>query len=437
MRAPMRRPGIIRPMTDRGLPIVDGAPACPFVAFEDDRDGRGLAPDHRHRCFAEPKPAPRALAHQEAYCLSSAFPVCPTFQDWARREAAATRGDGGQVAAEPESGQVEELPDRTPMPPLDLEPRHASSDDAPQPVEPRRNPPRDWAAPPPWSDQDAEVPPMTAPPPATGDDQWSGDDRQPADAGAWGGAAQGLSASSAYRWAGPDPSEPPPARSVAPLPPAGRLAASPPVDRDARLEDAPPDDHGGRTGAAPDRRDDRRGGREPRAAAGPQVSQRDPQDPADLFGPAWEPPRRYEAYPSLRTRVGLPSVGRPSSLGLAAIAVVLAAAVLFFLGPMLLGIGSNDGGTGSATEPPSAAASATPAPTPPPAPTPQIYVVARNDTISKIARRFGMTQEELLAANPQIKNPNRINVGDKITIPVPAVPDATGAVSGGSASPGS
>ena len=82
--------GIIAPMSERGLP-TEGAPACPFVAFEDDRDGRSTAPDHRHRCFAEPRPAPRALAHQEAYCLSSAFPVCPTFQDWARREAAAAR----------------------------------------------------------------------------------------------------------------------------------------------------------------------------------------------------------------------------------------------------------------------------------------------------------------------------------------------------------
>src|SRR6188768_1259093 len=82
------RPGIISRMTERGLPSMDGAPACPFVAFGDDRDGRSTSPDHRHRCFAESPPAPRALAHQEAYCLSSAFPVCPTFQDWARREAA-------------------------------------------------------------------------------------------------------------------------------------------------------------------------------------------------------------------------------------------------------------------------------------------------------------------------------------------------------------
>ena len=67
---------------------MDGAPACPFVAFGDDRDGRSTSPDHRHRCFAESPPAPRAVAHQEAYCLSSAFPVCPVFQEWARREAA-------------------------------------------------------------------------------------------------------------------------------------------------------------------------------------------------------------------------------------------------------------------------------------------------------------------------------------------------------------
>src|SRR4051794_12890515 len=110
-------------MTDRGLPVVDGAPACPFVAFEDDRDERATSPDHRHRCYAEARPAPRALAHQEAYCLSSAFPVCPTFQDWARREAAyARRASSG--ATEPDG----------------------ADDDGP-----RRNPPRDWSAPPPWA----------------------------------------------------------------------------------------------------------------------------------------------------------------------------------------------------------------------------------------------------------------------------------------------
>src|SRR6266700_3012842 len=78
-------------MTDRGPQIVNPARACPFVAFADERDERSTVPDHRHRCYAEEVPAPRALAHQEAYCLSSSFPVCPTFQDWAKREAARAR----------------------------------------------------------------------------------------------------------------------------------------------------------------------------------------------------------------------------------------------------------------------------------------------------------------------------------------------------------
>src|SRR5215207_7636160 len=98
---PVMLPGIIARMTERGLPSMDGAPACPFVAFGDDRDGRSTSPDHRHRCFAESPPAPRALAHQEAYCLSSAFPVCPVFQDWARREAAHGRGTGDRAETAP------------------------------------------------------------------------------------------------------------------------------------------------------------------------------------------------------------------------------------------------------------------------------------------------------------------------------------------------
>ena len=84
----------------------------------------------------------------------------------------------------------------------------------------------------------------------------------------------------------------------------------------------------------------------------PGAASKTPQDPAELFGPAWEAPRRYEAYPSLRTRVALPSFGGISRIGVAAIAVVLAAVVLFFVGPMLLGIGgSNPGGGGAPAAP--------------------------------------------------------------------------------------
>jgi LysM repeat protein len=65
-----------------------GQAACPFVAFEDDRDHRAERPDYRHRCFAAAEPEPRATAHQERYCLSPAFAQCPIFLDWARQEAA-------------------------------------------------------------------------------------------------------------------------------------------------------------------------------------------------------------------------------------------------------------------------------------------------------------------------------------------------------------
>lgn len=61
---------------------------CPFVAFDDERDLRSAVPDRRHRCYAVAEPEPRALAHQERYCLSPTFTSCPIFQDWAAREAA-------------------------------------------------------------------------------------------------------------------------------------------------------------------------------------------------------------------------------------------------------------------------------------------------------------------------------------------------------------
>jgi hypothetical protein len=410
---------IIAPMTDRGLPIVDGAPACPFVAFEDDRDGRATAPDHGHRCFAEPRPAPRALAHQEAYCLASAFPVCPTFQDWARREAAAARPSHSEARDADEQG-----PGSRPMPPRELEARHVNESDTPLPVPPRRNPPRDWAAPPPWS---VEPPPASGwatpgqpagGPPASGYPS-ERDTRRATDAAAWGAASAGLAGSAADRLAGPGWDEPiPPSAVGASAHEHGPDEAYAPYGgRDAGQAPAPP---------PPGRA----------AAASRQPARRPSNDPSDLFGPAWERPRRYEAYPSLRTRVGLPGFGRPSGIAIAAISLVLAAAGLFFVGPMLLGIGGDDDGTDRESPTPRAEATATPLPTPVPEPTPQVHIVAKKETLSKIAKKYGITLEELLAANPQIKNPNRIDIGDEITIPVP-VEDAggTGAEGGEEAPP--
>ena len=49
-------------------------------------------------------------------------------------------------------------------------------------------------------------------------------------------------------------------------------------------------------------------------------------------------------------------------------------------------------------------------------------MVKPGDTLNKIAKKYKVTVDQLLAANKQIKNPNKIAVGDEITIPVAAEP---------------
>jgi LysM repeat protein len=62
--------------------------------------------------------------------------------------------------------------------------------------------------------------------------------------------------------------------------------------------------------------------------------------------------------------------------------------------------------------------SRTPLPTPVPVPTPgQTYTVIRGDTLRIIAARFGVTVDDILRLNPDIKNPNIISVGQKIVLP--------------------
>ncbi|MEW5991010.1 MAG: LysM peptidoglycan-binding domain-containing protein [Chloroflexota bacterium] len=363
-------------MTDRGLPLVDGAPACPFVAFEDDRDARATSPDHRHRCYAEVRPAPRALAHQEAYCLSSAFPVCPTFQDWARREAAQARA----ATQDASSGSVDDrlvapaTPDVAPLDPM------AGQADSSQ-----RNPPRNWAAPPPWlssrdaAPDDGDEPDVEIQPPIRGG---------------------GLAGSFADRLAGGTGGRVQPA-------PGEHLSA--PVERSVDDAGAADDGWGEGPGRMAQPRP-RRPGRDDRAAGAPA-----------LPGPSWERPRRLEAYPTLKTRLGLPSVHLPPLLvGVAAL--VLGAIALFFL-PLLLGVG-NDPGAGGATATPglSALPSGTPAaPTPTPAPTQLIYTVQEGDTMTIIADRFGVPLAALIEANREtIPNPDILQIGQQVVIPAAA-----------------
>lgn len=44
------------------------------------------------------------------------------------------------------------------------------------------------------------------------------------------------------------------------------------------------------------------------------------------------------------------------------------------------------------------------------------HTVARGDTLWELARRYGLGLEQLVALNPQIKNPNLIRVGEKVRV---------------------
>ena len=144
-----------------------------------------------------------------------------------------------------------------------------------------------------------------------------------------------------------------------------------------------------------------------------RVHRRDP----DPEAPSWERPRRYEAYPTLKTRVGLPNLPR---IGVAVVAVVAAAAALFFLPPLFLGLGDEPSPGAGASSGASAAPAVSSEPTPLPSPTPQTYVIKKGDTLSKIATRFGVTIEDILAVKTEtIKDADRITVGQEIVIPVP------------------
>ena len=329
-----------------------------------------------------------------------------------------------------------------------MDPGPGPDDDLPIESRPRRNPPRDWAAPPPWATglgpgatvsprssgaprpvdpvpdtpPSADAPSFLAPPPRSTE-------------------GQGLAGSAADRLANGE--------SIADVMPA----TGAPSTRSADLPSAAPDPElaglvagAAATGAAG------AGARsatpmtdEQRAAAGyppatrsgrrPAVSSTRPagrsQDKSPQLehvqhdGPSWEHARRYEAYPTIKTRTGFGGMPGLPRVALLAGALGIAALALFFL-PALLGVG---GGGGTASPSPSATprVTASPSPTAVPEPTPQVYVIKEGDTLSKIAKRNDITLDELLAANKEtIKDPDKISVGDEIIIPVPVPEDVSG-----------
>jgi hypothetical protein len=418
-------------MTERGLPIADGAPACPFVAFEDDRDERATSPDHRHRCYAEAKPAPRALAHQEAYCLSSAFPVCPTFQDWARREAARSR----------------------PEPP-----KSSTSMDAVAAGGSQRNPPRSWQAPPPWVGGRGEGARADADGTLWEDD----DDSADVDDGAAlepeiPRRGRGLSGSYADRVAADssgglddddaddddldEDDDLAPARSMAPQRPQQRQERQEPRGHDDAWDDelpgGPPeppirrrreresdrfamgtDERTGAGGSGGGNGGGRGNGGGGGGGGGGRERRHD-------IAPEWERAKPLEAYPTLRSR-SLSGLSIPPII-VAVVALALAAAVLFAL-PGLLGFGSPQSAASASPSTPLITAVPSINPTPVPQPTQVTYTVQSGDTMARIAGRFGVTLQELIDANKDtIPDPNRLQIGDVLTIPVPLPTELPGA----------
>lgn len=55
----------------------------------------------------------------------------------------------------------------------------------------------------------------------------------------------------------------------------------------------------------------------------------------------------------------------------------------------------------------------------PPCPNGFLYTVKRGDTLSRLALRYDLTFQDLITANPGITNPNLLPLGQEVCIPLP------------------
>jgi hypothetical protein len=288
--------------------------------------------------------------------------------------------------------------------------------------EPRRNPRRGWASPPPWmnrgegrpddADLDAHDPGLDA-----------------AEAGLAGSVADRLAAST--RGAGAEPG------SGASGPGEPAPSGGQPLDDDLQPAEErgdwdPRADEGrnARQSEPPPRyRERERARTEPTEPDGRLANARQGGvDRKHEVAPSWERPARLEAYPTLRSR-RMPNIALPPIL-VALVALLLAALILFLL-PGFLGLGGPQAG---ASPTPATQASGGPlgsvVPTLIPAATQQIYVAKSGDTMSKIANKFHVPLATLVEANKtNIPDPNRLKIGDQVIIPSASAPAASPAAS--------
>ena len=424
-------------MSQRGELFGESPQACPFIALELDRDRRSDKPDYRHRCFAEPTPQPRAIAHQEAYCLSSEFAACPIFQGWAMRAAArpvpVPSGYEGRAAAP-----------QAPMP--TVAEAQAAAAQAPLPVDvppvvpaPGEAWPADTFNPAPSVDMPAQLAAF-----------------EPADSGAGAGLDDFAAAAAdepvpSFESAAPVEQEPvrPSAWSTASSSPSASPAVpAAPAFLQGGANDAMPDEPAGFDDDAPvpeflAGRSERAPAPRPRSSK-PEIAYRETVSREDLV-PSWELTGQYGA--DLNDERGHRR-GRMDDEGggggdrfrglLIAIAVVgilaLGVAGVIFV-PGLLANRPAVSPTPAITVPPtvfgptlppvtitpvaSIGPTLAPTATPEPEATPRLYRVKSGDTLGKIAQRFGVTVADILAANPEITDPDQIVPGQVIVIPRP------------------
>jgi LysM repeat protein len=400
-------------MSQRGELFGESPQACPFIALELDRDRRSDKPDYRHRCFAEPTPQPRAIAHQEAYCLSSEFALCPIFQGWATRAAARpvpvpSGYEGRPAKAQAPMPTVAEAQVSAAQPPLPV--------DVP-PVVPA--PGETWPAgafnPTPAVDTPSQMAAFEPASPAVDMPPF-----EPELPSAWSTAGAGSAAPAFLEGVATEPAQAAPDDQFDAAPVPGFLS--------------------GRSERPPSAR--------PRASR-PDVQFRETVSREDLV-PSWELTNRYGAdlsdgHGGRRGHDddddgGAGDGGRLGGLVTAiAVVVILALGVagVIFLPGMLAGrpaatptpaitlaptfLGSPSPPVATVTPVATIGPSLAPTATPETAASPRLYRIKSGDTLGKIAQRFDVSVADILAANPQITDPDHIEPGQFITIP-PAQP---------------
>jgi LysM repeat protein len=351
-----------------GLLFDEGPTACPFVALDRDRERRADEPDTRHRCYATPTPEPRALAHQRNFCLTANFSACPIFQDWAIRSAA------------------------RPVPMRPIPPALALTDDSRPVGEPEFSPPAEPAVESEdgpeqvglFDEQASKPPALAAAPPmptfrltAPLEEQAPGENIV----------------------AAPPAIIPPPARPAALATPSSSALSAPVSSAPASAPPAQPKP----------------------TPSKPIKPPKSPLKKEDIV-PAWE--RSYYDVPD-PGRSSRRSGGRDVFSLLTVVFSVLAVVTLVALGVILLP--ALFGRPGSATPTPTLAAGASataagfsPTAQPTPQSTWQTYTIQLGDSLYGIAGKFNITYDQLLAANPQITNPDFIVVGQVVNIPPPS-----------------